>query len=185
MGRAFPLVMLMFSAPTASANLSVLRIIFFLAARKAGKVRYIGFTGHKDPAIHLKMLNTGFKHGFTFDTVQMPLNVLDPHYHSFAKEVVPVCLKHGIAVLGMANLPLALQERAKFVLEARVPIDEALRDAALDAQLPWPERYEVPAHAILQRVGEAGYVGGQEDMIEDVALDLARERESVGAGGAA
>src|SRR5512146_963318 len=60
-----------------------------LAARKAGKVRYIGFTGHKDPEIHLKMLETGFKHGFTFDAVQMPLNVLDPHYHSFAEKVVP------------------------------------------------------------------------------------------------
>jgi uncharacterized protein len=75
-----------------------------LAARKAGKVRYIGFTGHKDPAIHLKMLNTGFNHGFTFDAVQMPLNVLDAHYHSFAKEVVPVCVKHGIGVLGMKPL---------------------------------------------------------------------------------
>jgi predicted aldo/keto reductase-like oxidoreductase len=75
-----------------------------LAARKAGKVRYIGFTGHKDPAIHLKMLNTGLKHGFTFDAVQMPLNVLDAHYHSFAKEVVPVCVKHGIGVLGMKPL---------------------------------------------------------------------------------
>ncbi len=75
-----------------------------LAARKAGKVRYIGFTGHKDPEIHLKMLNTGFKHGFTFDTVQMPLNVMDPHYHSFAKKVVPVCVKHGIGVLGMKPL---------------------------------------------------------------------------------
>ncbi|MEJ2007345.1 MAG: aldo/keto reductase [Acidobacteriota bacterium] len=75
-----------------------------VAARKAGKVRYIGFTGHKDPDIHLKMLNTGFKHGFTFDTVQMPLNVMDPHYHSFVKKVVPVCAKHGIGVLGMKPL---------------------------------------------------------------------------------
>ncbi len=75
-----------------------------LAARKAGKVRYIGFTGHKDPDIHLKMLETGFKHGFTFDAVQMPLNVLDPHYHSFAEKVVPVCVKHGIGVLGMKPL---------------------------------------------------------------------------------
>jgi predicted aldo/keto reductase-like oxidoreductase len=75
-----------------------------LAARKAGKVRFIGFTGHKDPVFHLKMLNTGFQHGFTFDAVQMPLNVLDPHYHSFVKEVVPVCVKHGIGVLGMKPL---------------------------------------------------------------------------------
>ena len=75
-----------------------------LAARKAGKVRYIGFTGHKDPAIHLKMLETGFRHNFTFDSVQMPLNVLDPHYHSFAERVVPVCVQHGIGVLGMKPL---------------------------------------------------------------------------------
>jgi predicted aldo/keto reductase-like oxidoreductase len=79
-----------------------------LAARKAGKIRYIGFTGHKDPEIHLKMLNTGFKHSFTFDTVQMPLNVMDAHYHSFAKKVVPVCVKHGIGVLGMKPLAFGL-----------------------------------------------------------------------------
>jgi predicted aldo/keto reductase-like oxidoreductase len=75
-----------------------------LAARKAGKIRYIGFTGHKDPDIHLKMLNTGFAHGFTFDAVQMPLNVMDAHYHSFAKKVVPVLVQHGIGVLGMKPL---------------------------------------------------------------------------------
>jgi len=72
-----------------------------LAARKAGKIRYIGFTGHKDPEIHLKMLNTGFRNGFTFDAVQMPLNVMDAHYKSFGKKVVPVLVQHGIGVLGM------------------------------------------------------------------------------------
>jgi predicted aldo/keto reductase-like oxidoreductase len=75
-----------------------------LAARKAGKIRYIGFTGHKDPDIHLKMLATGFAHGFTFDAVQMPLNIMDAHYHSFAKKVVPVLVAHGIGVLGMKPL---------------------------------------------------------------------------------
>ncbi len=75
-----------------------------LAAKKAGKIRYIGFTGHKDPDIHLKMLNTGFAHGFTFDAVQMPLNVMDAHYHSFAHKVVPVLIEHGIGVLGMKPL---------------------------------------------------------------------------------
>jgi predicted aldo/keto reductase-like oxidoreductase len=75
-----------------------------LAARKAGKVRFIGFTGHKDPAIHLKMLHTAFAHGFTFDTVQMPLNVRDPHYHSFAERVVPVLVEHNIGVLCMKPL---------------------------------------------------------------------------------
>jgi predicted aldo/keto reductase-like oxidoreductase len=73
-------------------------------AKKAGKIRYIGFTGHKDPDIHLKMLNTGFAHGFTFDAVQMPLNIMDAHYHSFAKKVVPVLVSHGIGVLGMKPL---------------------------------------------------------------------------------
>lgn len=75
-----------------------------LEARKAGKIRYIGFTGHKDPDIHLEMLNTGFKNSFTFDAVQMPLNVMDAHYKSFAKKVVPVLLEHGIGVLGMKPL---------------------------------------------------------------------------------
>ena len=72
-----------------------------LDAKKAGKVRYIGFTGHKSPDIHLKMLETGFAHNFTFDTVQMPLNVMDAHYNSFEKRVLPVLVKHNIGVLGM------------------------------------------------------------------------------------
>ena len=70
-------------------------------ARDDGKIRYIGFTGHKDPSIHLKMLHTAFAYGFTFDSVQMPLNVMDAHYRSFEKQVLPVLVQHGIAVLGM------------------------------------------------------------------------------------
>ena len=72
-----------------------------LEARKQGKVRYIGFTGHKSPDIHLKMLETAFAHQFTFDAVQMPLNVMDAHYNSFEKKVLPVLLQHKIGVLGM------------------------------------------------------------------------------------
>jgi aryl-alcohol dehydrogenase-like predicted oxidoreductase len=75
-----------------------------LEAKKAGKIRYIGFTGHKDPDIHLKMLDTAFKRGFTFDAVQMPLNVMDAHFKSFAHKVVPVLTKHGIGVLGMKSM---------------------------------------------------------------------------------
>jgi aryl-alcohol dehydrogenase-like predicted oxidoreductase len=75
-----------------------------LAARKAGKIRYIGFTGHKDPDIHLKMLNMAFQRGFTFDAVQMPLNVMDMHFKSFAHKVVPVLVEHGIGVLGMKSM---------------------------------------------------------------------------------
>ena len=75
-----------------------------LAAQKAGKVRYIGFTGHKSPDIHLKMLNTAFAHQFTFDSVQMPLNVMDAHYNSFEQKVLPVLAKHNIGVLGMKSM---------------------------------------------------------------------------------
>jgi uncharacterized protein len=70
-------------------------------AKKAGKIRYIGFTGHKSPVIHLHMLQTAFNHGFTFDTVQMPLNVMDAHFDSFEKNVLPVLVQHNIGVLGM------------------------------------------------------------------------------------
>src|SRR5205807_5195032 len=72
-----------------------------LEAKKQGKVRYIGFTGHKSPDIHLKMLETAFAHNFTFDAVQMPLNVMDAHYNSFEKKTLPILVKHGIGVLGM------------------------------------------------------------------------------------
>jgi predicted aldo/keto reductase-like oxidoreductase len=72
-----------------------------LEAQKAGKIRFIGFTGHKSPDIHLQMLATASKHGFTFDAVQMPLNVMDAHFNSFEKKVLPVLLKNDIGVLGM------------------------------------------------------------------------------------
>jgi aryl-alcohol dehydrogenase-like predicted oxidoreductase len=73
-------------------------------ARQAGKVRYIGFTGHKDPHIHLHTLTVARESGFTFDTVQMPLNVMDAHYRSFERLVMPELLKNGIGVLGMKAL---------------------------------------------------------------------------------
>jgi uncharacterized protein len=72
-----------------------------LEAQKAGKIRFIGFTGHKSPDIHLKMLLTASKHGITFDAVQMPLNVMDAHFNSFEKRVLPVLTKDGVGVLGM------------------------------------------------------------------------------------
>jgi len=72
-----------------------------LEAKKQGKVRYVGFTGHKSPDIHFKMLEVAFSHDFTFDAVQMPLNVMDAHYESFEKKVLPVLVKHNIGVLGM------------------------------------------------------------------------------------
>jgi aryl-alcohol dehydrogenase-like predicted oxidoreductase len=72
-----------------------------IEAKKAGKIRYIGFTGHKDPAVHLRTLEVARQHKFHFDAVQLPLNVMDAHFRSFEKEVVPVLVKEKIGVLGM------------------------------------------------------------------------------------
>jgi predicted aldo/keto reductase-like oxidoreductase len=72
-----------------------------LEAKKAGKLRYVGFTGHKSPDVHLKMLATASAHQFTFDAVQMPLNVMDHHFDSFEAKVLPVLQKQNIGVLGM------------------------------------------------------------------------------------
>ena len=73
-------------------------------ARTAGKLRYIGFTGHKDPHIHVHMLEVARERGIRFDAVQMPLNVMDAHYRSFASLVLPVLVREGIGVLGMKPL---------------------------------------------------------------------------------
>jgi len=75
-----------------------------LAAKKAGKVRFIGFTGHKDPLVHLRMLEVAKENGFRFDAVQLPLNVMDAHFRSFERDVLPVLVKDGIGVLGMKAL---------------------------------------------------------------------------------
>jgi uncharacterized protein len=75
-----------------------------LDAKKAGKIRYIGFTGHKDPQIHLYMLKVAADHGFRFDAVQMPLNVMDAHFRSFAHLVVPELVKQEIGILGMKSM---------------------------------------------------------------------------------
>jgi aryl-alcohol dehydrogenase-like predicted oxidoreductase len=75
-----------------------------LEAKKAGKIRFIGFTGHKDPLVHLRMLETAAKHHFHFDAAQMPINVCDAHFRSFQKNVVPVLTREKIGVLGMKPL---------------------------------------------------------------------------------
>lgn len=75
-----------------------------IEAQRAGKLRYIGFTGHKDPRIHLYMLEVAARNGFRFDAVQMPLNVMDAHYRSFEKEVLPELVRNKIGVLGMKSM---------------------------------------------------------------------------------
>jgi len=87
-------------------------------ARKAGKVRYIGFTGHKDPRIHLYMLEVAQEHGFRFDTVQMPLNVMDAHYRSFEKLVLPELVQQEIGVLGMKCMANGIILRSRTVTPA-------------------------------------------------------------------
>jgi predicted aldo/keto reductase-like oxidoreductase len=72
-----------------------------VAAKQAGKARHIGFTGHKNPDVHLHMLEVADQHGFVFDTIQMPLNVMDAHFMSFGQKVLPVVTKKNIGVLGM------------------------------------------------------------------------------------
>ena len=86
-----------------------------LEAKKAGKIRYIGFTGHKDPHIHLHMLDVAKENGFHFDTAQMPLNVMDYHYRSFAHLVVPRLMEEGIGVLGMKSMANGIILKSKTV----------------------------------------------------------------------
>jgi predicted aldo/keto reductase-like oxidoreductase len=75
-----------------------------LEAKKAGKVRYIGFTGHKDPVVHLRMLDEAAAHRFHFDTCQMPVNVMDAHFRSFTNLVLPRLVSEGIGALGMKSM---------------------------------------------------------------------------------
>jgi len=75
-----------------------------MEAKKAGKIRYIGFTGHKDPLVHLRMLDVASQHNFHFDTCQMPLNVMDAHFRSFGHKVLPKLVEQGIGVLGMKSM---------------------------------------------------------------------------------
>lgn len=95
-----------------------------LAAQKAGKIRYIGFTGHKDPLVHLRMLDTAAEHGFHFDTVQMPVNPMDAHFRSFSVQVLPRLLRENIGVLGMKSMGSGILLRS-----GAVTAEECLRYA--------------------------------------------------------
>jgi aryl-alcohol dehydrogenase-like predicted oxidoreductase len=100
-----------------------------IAARKAGKIRFLGFTGHKRPAIHLKMLETAAAHGFTFDTVQMPVNVMDAHHDSFERRVLPVAEKSGTAILAMKPLGGGVFLRSEPLAKRQVSPTDCLRYA--------------------------------------------------------
>lgn len=88
-------------------------------AKKAGKIRYIGFTGHKNPAIHLQMMEVAAQHNFKFDAVQLPLNVMDAHFRSFEKQVLPKLVAEKIGVLGMKSMgdPFILDSKTVTAIE--------------------------------------------------------------------
>jgi uncharacterized protein len=148
-----------------------------LEAKKAGKVRFVGFTGHKDPYVHLRMLEVARKHNFHFDAVQMPLNVMDAHFRSFAHHVVPVLNREGIAPLGMKcfgdhhildsntvkpiealhyclNLPIAVQITG---------IDnEVILNQALDAARTFKPMSEAEVASLVERTSGAAQEGKYE-----------------------
>jgi predicted aldo/keto reductase-like oxidoreductase len=143
-------------------------------AQKAGKVRYIGFTGHKSPDIHLKMLETADAHQFHFDAVQMPLNVMDAHYNSFGKKVLPVLVKKEIGVLGMKPMGAGIILRSKTVepieclhyamsLPTSVVINGcdsvALVEQALKAARTFQPLSETQVAALLAKTKEAAQKG--------------------------
>jgi aryl-alcohol dehydrogenase-like predicted oxidoreductase len=145
-----------------------------LDARKAGKLRFIGFTGHKDPQVHLHALDVAAEHGFTFDTVQMPLNVMDAHYRSFARLVVPELVKRNIGVLGMKSMGNGIILRSGTVsaieclhyalnLPTSVVItgidNQEVLDQAFEAARTFTPMSEAEVHALLARTANAARRG--------------------------
>jgi aryl-alcohol dehydrogenase-like predicted oxidoreductase len=145
-----------------------------VAARAAGKIRYIGFTGHKDPQVHLRMLEIANQHNFHFDTVQMPINVMDAHFRSFTHNVMPVALKQGIGILAMKTFG------DRFILDSHTvqPIEalhygltqpvsvvitgidsDAILEQALEAARTFKPLPEAQVTALLSKTREAALTG--------------------------
>ncbi len=157
-----------------------------LEARKTGKVRYIGFTGHKNPAMHLKMLQRGLDDGFIFDAVQMPLNVMDAHYESFEKGVLPVLLENNIGVLGMKPLCSGLVLKSNLVtaveclhyamsLPTSVVITGCdslpILQQALEAARSFHPMSDKQRSALLAKTAKAGKTGKCEPFKNSTAFD--------------
>src|SRR5438093_593876 len=146
-------------------------------AQKAGKVRYIGFTGHKDPLVHLRMLDLARKHKFHFDGVQMPLNVMDEHFRSFEREVLPVLNREGIAPLGMKAFghPYILHsntvkpiEALHYCLNLPIPVQitgidsQRILDQALEAARTFKPLTQAEVASLLKRTRSAALEGKYE-----------------------
>ncbi|HVI07460.1 MAG TPA: aldo/keto reductase [Candidatus Binatia bacterium] len=146
-------------------------------AQKEGKVRFIGFTGHKSPDIHLKMLATAAGHNFSFDTVQMPLNVMDHHFNSFEAKVLPVLVQQNIGVLGMKPMGdhFILQSKTATPVEClhysmNLPTSVVITGCdsmkilqqALDAARSFQPMSQDQVAALLAKTAKASEAGGYE-----------------------
>jgi aryl-alcohol dehydrogenase-like predicted oxidoreductase len=144
------------------------------AARKAGKIRFVGFTGHKDPLVHLRTLAVAKENGFHFDTVQMPLNVFDAHFRSFARNVLPVLVKEQIGALGMK--PMA----SGAVLEAKA----ATAVECLHYALKLPTSVVITGCETVDRVKQALEVAKTfKPLTEDQVAALLKKTEQAAAKG--
>ena len=157
-----------------------------VAAQKAGKVRFIGFTGHKDPSAHLHMLEVAAKNNFKFDTVQMPLNVMDAHFRSFEHQVLPVLVRDKIGALAMKTLGGGNILRSRLVtateclhyalnLPASVVIagieNLAQLKQAVDAMATFKPLGEADVASLLARTAEAANSGQYEPFKTSTAYD--------------
>ena len=161
-------------------------IAAFLEAKKAGKTRYIGFTGHKDPLVHLRMLEVAKAHGFSFDTVQMPLNVMDAHFRSFEHQVLPVLVEENIGVIGMKSMGDSHILKSKVVepieclhyalnLPTSVVVTGIERmeilDQAMEAIETFQPMTDAAVSALLARTAEAAKSGQYEPFKTGVKFD--------------
>jgi predicted aldo/keto reductase-like oxidoreductase len=156
------------------------------AAKQAGKIRFIGFTGHKDLLVHLRMLEVAAANRFRFDAVQMPLNVMDAHFRSFEKKLLPVLLRDGVGVLGMKPLG------GKVILESKIvtPIEclhyalnlptstvitgidsMPILDQAIEAARTFKPMSKTEVSALLARTAQAASTGKYELFKTDVLYD--------------
>ena len=148
-----------------------------VVAQKAGKIRYIGFTGHKNPLVHLQMLEVAAQNNFRFDTVQMPLNVMDAHFRSFEKQVLPVLIKNKMGVLGMKSMgdPYILRSNTVTPIEClhysmNLPTSTVitgidtmqLLDQAFEAVRTFEPMTQAQLAALLARTREAAAKGNYE-----------------------
>ena len=154
-----------------------------LEAQKAGKVRYIGFTGHKDPLVHLRMLEIADQNNFRFDAVQMPLNVMDAHFRSFERQVLPILVEKEIGVLGMKSMgdPYILKSNTVTAIEClhyamNLPTSTVITgmekmsilDQAFEAVSTFEPMSEEQVNALLDRTRQAA-ANGQYELFKTTA----------------